>query len=105
MHILSLEKSIDLVKWFDENLTTQNEKEKIRPRPILQPTSRYGPRSDFLRNALEKMKETPYVPLVISEFYTGNMSHITFRSHEDKIYSWFESLSIEGTHKFSLSAH
>ena len=105
MHILALEKSIDLVKWFDENLTAQNEEEKTRSRPILQPTSRYGSRSNFLRTSLERMEETPDVPLVMGEFYTGNMSHITFRSHEGKIYSWFESLSLEGTHKFSFSAH
>jgi hypothetical protein len=105
MHILTLEKAIELEKWVNESLIAQNEKEKTLLYPTLEPSSRHGSRADFLDKALKRMKNNPDTPLVDGDFYTGYMSHITFRSHEGKIYSWFESLTSDETLKFSFKSH
>jgi hypothetical protein len=73
-----------------EHIKNTKKKPLNYPR-YLERTSRLGTRDDFLKYALELFSSVEG-PVIYGSFFGGMSSHITFRSHDGKIYSWIELL-------------
>jgi hypothetical protein len=65
------------------------------PPPMLERSSKFGSRESFLQKALESFSKIEG-PVFLADFFGGICSHITFRSNDGKIYSWFECIVGEG---------
>lgn len=74
------------------------------PPPMLERSSRFGSRDSFLQRALQSFTKIEG-PVVTGDFFGGMCSHITFRSNDGKIYSWFECLVGEGYSKDDIRFH